>query len=135
MASAQTSILGGRQPRYILGHDRDELDRLIDQARFFGDLTEEVLRRAGVEPGMRVLDVGCGTGDVLFLATRLVGPTGAVLGVDRSPRRSGGRAAGPRRRPRQRLLRRPGAVRGHRDGPVDALVGPSTPTWPRPPAP
>ena len=33
---------------------------------------------------MRVLDVGCGTGDVLFLATRLVGPTGAVLGVDRS---------------------------------------------------
>jgi SAM-dependent methyltransferase len=84
MASAQTSILGGRQPRYILGHDRDELDRLIDQARFFGDLTEEVLRRAGMEPGMRVLDVGCGTGDVLFLATRLVGPTGAVLGVDRS---------------------------------------------------
>jgi SAM-dependent methyltransferase len=85
MASAQTSILGRRQPRYILGHDRDELDRLIDQARFFGDLTEEVLRRAGVGPGMRVLDLGCGTGDVSFLAARLVGPTGAVLGVDRSP--------------------------------------------------
>ena len=72
------------QPRYILGHDRDELDRLIAQARFLGDLTEEVLRRAGVEPGMRVLDVGCGTGYVSFLAARLVGPTGAVLGVDRS---------------------------------------------------
>ena len=69
---------------YILGHDPGELDRLIAQARFFGDLTEEVLRRAGVGPGMRVLDVGCGTGDVSFLAARLVGPTGSVLGVDRS---------------------------------------------------
>jgi len=69
---------------YILGHAPDELDRLITQARFFGDLTEEVLRRAGVGPGMRVLDLGCGTGDVSFLAARLVGPTGTVLGVDRS---------------------------------------------------
>jgi SAM-dependent methyltransferase len=67
-----------------LGHDRDELDRLIDQARFFGDLTDEVLRRAGVGPGMAVLDVGCGTGDVSFLAARRVGPTGAVIGVDKS---------------------------------------------------
>jgi SAM-dependent methyltransferase len=82
MAQAQT--LGGRQPAYILGHHHDELDRLISQARFFGDLTEEVLRRAGVGPGMAVLDVGCGTGDVSFLAARLVGPTGTVLGVDRS---------------------------------------------------
>jgi SAM-dependent methyltransferase len=70
---------------YILGHDHDELARLIDQARFIGDLTDEVLRRAGVGPGMRVLDVGCGAGDVTFLAARLVGPTGTVLGVDRSP--------------------------------------------------
>jgi SAM-dependent methyltransferase len=84
MAPAQATTLGGQQARYILGHDRDELDRLINQARFFGDLTEEVLRRAGLAPGMRVLDVGCGTGDVSFLAARLVGPTGAVLGVDRS---------------------------------------------------
>jgi SAM-dependent methyltransferase len=84
MTPAPTATLDGPQARYILGHDRDELDRLIYQARFFGDLTEEVLRRAGVAPGMRVLDVGCGVGDVSFLAARLVGPTGAVLGVDRS---------------------------------------------------
>ena len=61
MAATQTATLGGRQAPYILGHDDNELDRLIRQARFFGDLTEEVLRRAGVGPGMRVLDVGCGT--------------------------------------------------------------------------
>lgn len=33
---------------------------------------------------MRVLDVGCGAGDVSFLLARMVGPSGAVVGVDRS---------------------------------------------------
>jgi SAM-dependent methyltransferase len=32
---------------------------------------------------MRILDVGCGGGAVSFLAAELVGPEGAVLGVDR----------------------------------------------------
>ncbi|MDX1520656.1 MAG: class I SAM-dependent methyltransferase [Anaerolineae bacterium] len=75
-----------RQERpYVLGHSRHELDRLIHQARFWGDLTENVLRLAGLKPGMRVLDVGCGAGDVSFLAASLVGPEGAVIGVDKSP--------------------------------------------------
>jgi SAM-dependent methyltransferase len=62
-----------------------ELDRLLSRGRFVGDLTEHVLGLAGLQPGMRVLDVGCGTGDVSFLAARLVGPDGAVIGVDRDP--------------------------------------------------
>ena len=72
-------------PGYILGHAEDELRRLIDQARFFGDLTEQVLRRARLAPGMRVLDAGCGAGDVSFLVASLVGPDGTVIGVDKSP--------------------------------------------------
>ena len=71
--------------QYILGHSNEELDRLIHQARFLGDLTEHVLRLAGLGPGMRVLDVGCGVGDVSFLAAHLVGPEGEVIGVDKSP--------------------------------------------------
>ena len=35
---------------------------------------------------MRVLDVGCGSGDVAFLAADLVGPSGKVVGVDRERR-------------------------------------------------
>jgi SAM-dependent methyltransferase len=34
---------------------------------------------------MRVLDIGCGVGDVSFLAAELVGPAGAVMGIDRDP--------------------------------------------------
>jgi 2-polyprenyl-3-methyl-5-hydroxy-6-metoxy-1,4-benzoquinol methylase len=69
---------------YVLGHSAEELNRLVDQARLFGELTEEVFVRAGIGPGMRVLDVGCGAGDVSFLLARMVGPSGAVIGIDRS---------------------------------------------------
>jgi SAM-dependent methyltransferase len=34
---------------------------------------------------MRVLDLGCGAGDVSFLAAELVGSTGSVVGIDRDP--------------------------------------------------
>jgi len=70
---------------YALGHAQPELDRLVFQGRFIGDLTGHVLRSAGLKPGMHVLDVGCGAGGVSFLARSIVGPAGAVTGVDRSP--------------------------------------------------
>lgn len=76
---------GADQPLYVLGHSESELQRLIMQARFFGDLTRDVFQRAGIAAGMRVLDVGCGAGDVTFLAASLVGETGSVVGIDKSP--------------------------------------------------
>jgi len=33
---------------------------------------------------MRVLDIGCGVGDFSFLAADVVGPSGTVIGIDRS---------------------------------------------------
>ena len=77
--------LSGQPSGYALGHAADELDRIITAARFIGDLTEHVLHLAGLAPGMRVLDVGCGPGELTFLAARLVGPEGTVIGVDLSP--------------------------------------------------
>jgi ubiquinone/menaquinone biosynthesis C-methylase UbiE len=67
---------------YVLGHVDAEIRRLLFQGRLHDDFTEHALRLAGLRSGMRVLDVGCGPGDVSFVAARLVGPTGTVLGVD-----------------------------------------------------
>ena len=71
----------GAKP-YVLGHSEKELVRLERQGQIFGAETREVLRRAGVSPGMRVLDIGCGVGDVSMIAAEIVGPTGSVLGID-----------------------------------------------------
>jgi SAM-dependent methyltransferase len=71
---------------YPFGADRiAEHERLIAQGRLFDPLTTRVLREAGLAPGMRVLDLGSGAGNVTRLAAELVGPSGSVLGVDRDP--------------------------------------------------
>ncbi|HKW96470.1 MAG TPA: class I SAM-dependent methyltransferase [Bryobacteraceae bacterium] len=71
-------------PEYICGHSAHELERLEIQAAFFEDLTRAFLLRAGLARGMRVLDIGCGAGDVSFLAAEIVAPSGHVVGVDRA---------------------------------------------------
>src|SRR5215510_9361841 len=76
---------GGPRDEYILGHANEELERLVRQARFFGAITDHLFREAGIGPGMRVLDAGCGAGDVAFAVARIVGPSGQVIGIDRSP--------------------------------------------------
>ena len=67
---------------YILGHSEREIARLKVQAAELDPITRRFLREAGIVPGMRVLDVGSGAGDVTFLAAELVGATGEVVGVD-----------------------------------------------------
>lgn len=71
-------------PAYALGHSEQELARLERQGQIFASETREFLRRAGLAPGMSVLDVGCGVGDVSLIAAEMVGPTGSVLGIDRA---------------------------------------------------
>jgi SAM-dependent methyltransferase len=70
---------------YLLGHSDRELQRLTSQATLIEPITRELLLDAGIEPGMRVLDVGTGRGDVAFLAAELIGDTGSVVGFDRAP--------------------------------------------------
>jgi ubiquinone/menaquinone biosynthesis C-methylase UbiE len=44
-----------------------------------------IVELAALQPGERVLDVGCGTGGLAIAAAARVGPTGRVHGVDASP--------------------------------------------------
>jgi SAM-dependent methyltransferase len=109
---------------YALGHSSRELDRLSFQGTVFAPYTRQLLTEAGLTAGMRVLDVGSGSGDVSFLAADLVGSHGYVLGVDRSPAAVA--------RARTRAIRRslanvafevgdPAAM--HFDRPFDAIIG------------
>jgi SAM-dependent methyltransferase len=72
----------GQQQGYVLGDSERELKRLEAQAGFYAEGTRDGLLKAGIAPGMRVLDIGCGVGDVTLIAADIVGPTGAVTGID-----------------------------------------------------
>lgn len=82
--SSSHLVTSAKQVQYPLGHSSQELDRLTFQGGVFAPFTRQLLTQAGIEPGMRVLDVGSGSGDVSFLVADLVGEGGHVLGVDRS---------------------------------------------------
>jgi SAM-dependent methyltransferase len=50
----------------------------------YGAGSHRVLLDAGLQPGMRVADLGCGVGTVTALLATLVGPEGHVVGIDAS---------------------------------------------------
>lgn len=69
---------------YVLGHSDAELRRLTRQSEVKNPMTRRFALEAGVGPGMRVLDVGSGAGDVALLLADIVGADGQVVGFDRS---------------------------------------------------
>ncbi len=111
-------------PVYALGHSDRELRRLSVQARLVDPITRRFFAEAGIAPGMRVLDVGSGVGDVAFVAAELVGEQGTVVGTDRSA----AAIALARRRAEERSLRTVSFREGDPtemtfDEPFDAVVG------------
>lgn len=107
---------------YALGHSQEELDRLKTQARLIDPITQRFFREAGIRPGMRVLDVGCGAGDTSVLLAEMVGERGEVVGVDRAPAAiAAAQAKGGTRRNLQFLQGDPAQMSFER--PFDAVAG------------
>ena len=48
------------------------------------EITAQLLKQADIAQGMRVLDIGCGSGELTCAVAELVGPDGQVLGLDGS---------------------------------------------------
>lgn len=116
--------MGTPETEYQLGSDPLELERLNRQGRVLAPATRVILEAAGIRTGMRVLDLGCGMGDMAFIAADLVGTSGAVLGIDGSPEP----VARANWRAQQRRLGNARFVVGDihdpaPDGPYDAIIG------------
>ena len=62
-----------------------EMNRLQYQAEQLSPHASESIERCGISRGMTVADVGCGTGQVSFLLSNVVGQTGRVIGIDANP--------------------------------------------------
>src|SRR5579863_86150 len=86
---------------YVVAYSDFEIKRLQIQATAIADITRRLIGECNIRPGMRVLDIGCGAGDVSVLLADAVGPSGFVVAIDRDARaigatRSRAEAAGHR---------------------------------------
>src|SRR5918994_6750363 len=78
----------GHEKTYLpgMGHDRllplyDPLCRVLGMPKVHRPLVDQ----AGIRPGQRVLEIGCGTGNLALLAKRLH-PEAKVVGLDPYPK-------------------------------------------------
>lgn len=81
----ENSHASSRDAIYTLGRTSHETERLIEQSKIYGPSTQRLCERAGIQQGMRVLEIGSGAGDVALMLARFVGQTGQVIGVDVNP--------------------------------------------------
>jgi SAM-dependent methyltransferase len=70
--------------RYSLATGAAAAQRLQLLHRIYGPGAQRVLEQAGIKPGMRVADIGCGVGMVTTMLSELIGARGNVVGIDAS---------------------------------------------------
>jgi SAM-dependent methyltransferase len=71
-----------KKSSYVIRGGIEGRERLRILARVMRPTTLDLLRRAGLQPGMACLEVGCGGGDLACDMARLLGPAGKVVATD-----------------------------------------------------
>lgn len=75
---------GNREEPYFLATGQAGMSRLRLLHTVYGPSTESLLATIGIQPGMQIVDIGCGIGLVTCALAQRVGPTGHVVGLDMS---------------------------------------------------
>ncbi|MBW2541151.1 MAG: class I SAM-dependent methyltransferase [Deltaproteobacteria bacterium] len=68
-----------------VSHSTAEIYDELFPSALFNEWAPRVSDSAGLRPGMRVLDVACGTGVLVLAAADFVKPDGSVVGLDLNP--------------------------------------------------
>jgi ubiquinone/menaquinone biosynthesis C-methylase UbiE len=85
MYESELTDRSARRSAYIFDDREDQYRRLVGMAQQYAQDTEDACRRARIEQGAKVIDVGCGPLGGLLTLAETVGPTGIVVGLDASP--------------------------------------------------
>lgn len=82
MNNAVNSGVDSTRGDYVLATGEAAAHRLRILQSIYGPGARQLLTRAGIHPGMRVADIGCGVGMMTQILADMVGPTGEAIGVD-----------------------------------------------------
>jgi ubiquinone/menaquinone biosynthesis C-methylase UbiE len=85
-AAQEASVRPDANTQYLRDDLADWQQRFEHAGREIFDRRHDIVKAAGLRPGMSVADVGAGTGLFTFLFAEAVGPRGQVYAVDIIPR-------------------------------------------------
>jgi SAM-dependent methyltransferase len=74
-----------KNENYVLHVGENDAERLTKSDHIYGPGSRDFLKRhAHIKKGMKILDFGCGTGNMSMWMAEQVGPTGEIYGIDAS---------------------------------------------------
>ena len=77
--------MSGLPEHYILATGGKDVERLRLLHEVYGPGTEALFSRLGLRPGLRAVEVGCGSGNIACWIAERVRPGGSVVAIDNSP--------------------------------------------------